>query len=119
MFSVSTESGGTLPYAAARRLSNQISRAFRGTYGARTGLRTIVRSVTRQMLVAGSSPDAVARTIEHCVLNHPACLAGDPQNIMTGRSHSRMLVELTRQWVEQMALEGTSPAPTIGRKAPS
>src|SRR5260370_78549 len=53
-----------LPDAAARRLSNQIARAYRGTYGARTGLRTIVRSVARQMLNAGSPPEVVSRVIE-------------------------------------------------------
>ena len=52
------------PPATARRLNNQIARAFRGTYGARTGLRTIVRLTTHQMLLAGTPRDAIQRTLE-------------------------------------------------------
>src|SRR5437879_8720573 len=88
-----------LPDAAARRLSNQIARAYRGTYGARTGLRTIVRSVARQMLNAGSPPDVVSRVLERYVLNHPAGLAADPRSLVTGELNSATLVELTQQCV--------------------
>jgi hypothetical protein len=50
-----------VPEAAGRRLSNQVARAYRGTYGARTGLRTIVRATSTQMLRSGGSPEGVAR----------------------------------------------------------
>jgi hypothetical protein len=93
------------PPATARRLNNQIARAFRGTYGARTGLRTIVRLTTRQMLQAGMPRDAIQRTLELCVLNHPARAVRDPHNIMTGESQSTTLAQLTRQWSDEVTLD--------------
>jgi hypothetical protein len=90
------------PAATARRLSNQIARAFRGTYGARTGLRTIVRLTTQQMLLAGNSPDTIRRTLESCVLNHPARVLNDPQNIVTGETQSATLAQLTRKWSDEV-----------------
>jgi hypothetical protein len=92
-----------LPDAAARRLANQLARAFHGTYGAPTGLRVIVRAVARQMLVAGSSEAAVARTFERCVMNHPACPADSKS--LTDMAQPRMLVALTQQCVAEVAQE--------------
>lgn len=97
-----------LPDVAARRLSNQIARAFRGTYGARTGLRTIARAVAQQMLDAGSTQEAIALTFEHCVLRHPDRLIGEQRNIPGGEPHSRMLVELTRACVTEVAGPGSA-----------
>lgn len=99
-----------LPDLAARRLSNQIARAFRGTFGARTGLRAIARSVAQQMLAAGSGEEAIALTFEHCILDHPGRLIGDRRNVLGGESHSRMLVELTRACVAEVASHATRPA---------
>src|SRR6185295_4928956 len=93
--------------ATVRRISNQIARACRGTYGARTGLRTIVKSVARQMLRAGSSPEVVALAFANVVVNHPAYVVADPQNVITGQRHSRMLVDLTRECIDVVALEPT------------
>ncbi|MDB4878461.1 MAG: hypothetical protein JWM41_4907 [Gemmatimonadetes bacterium] len=93
------------PAATARRLNNQIARAFRGTYGARTGLRTIVRLTTHQMLQSGMPRDAIQRTLEQCVLNHPARLLSDPHNIVTGESQSTTLAQLTRQWSDEVTLD--------------
>jgi hypothetical protein len=93
---------------AARRLANQLSRAFRGTYGARTGLRTIVRSVARQMLAGGASHAAIARALEDSVLNHPAREAGDQHTAVTDKSHSLLLIELTRECVAEAAVEATA-----------
>ena len=60
-----------VPEAAGRRLSNQVARAYRGTYGARTGLRTLVRAMSLQMLRAGASPDAVARALSEFAASCP------------------------------------------------
>jgi len=106
-----------LPDLAARRLSNQIARAFRGTYGARTGLRTIARAVARQMLNAGMTPDAIALTFERCVLDHPDRLIGERRNILAGEPHSRMLVELTRACVAEVARNGAGPSGDAAREA--
>lgn len=101
----SERSNHVLPDAAARRLANQIARAYRGTYGARAGFHTIVTSVTRQMLHAGSSPDTVARAVEHEVLTHPDRPAAGAPARGTEKVDSRMLVELTRKCVADVALE--------------
>lgn len=94
-----------LSAAAQRRMSNQLARAYRGTYGARTGWRTIVRSVARQMLTAGSSAESVSHVFESYVMNHPAGFGADPRNIVTGKNHSQMLVEVAQQCVADVALE--------------
>lgn len=101
---------GHLSDLAARRLSNQIGRAFRGTFGARTGLRTIARSVAQQMLAAGSGEEAIALTFEQCILEHPGRLIGEGRNVLGGESHSRMLIELTRHCVAEAASTATRPA---------
>jgi hypothetical protein len=93
----------TLSDAAARRLANQLARAFRGTYEANTGLRSVMRSVARQMLGTGSSRAAVTRALAGCVLNHPARLGADPRDSLTGDAHSRALVELARDCVADAA----------------
>ena len=94
-----------LPAAAARRLSNQIARAYRGTYGAQTGLRSLVKIVARQMLRAGSSSDTVSRVLEHYVLNQPASVVAGPRHVVTGTLNSSTLVELTRECIAEVALE--------------
>ena len=91
--------------AAGRRLSNQIDRVFRGTYGARTGLQTLVTALARQMIATGSSPAAIMRTFEGCVLNHPARLGRDPQSALTDDPNWTLLIELTRQCVADAAVE--------------
>jgi len=92
----------TIPPVAMRRLSNQIGRAYRGTYGAKTGLRILVSTMARQLLVGGSTPQAVARALEECVLNHAAQSTDDPQ---TRATDSQMLVEVTRECVTGVANE--------------
>lgn len=95
----------TLAPAAMRRLSNQIGRAYRGTYGATTGLRTLVQVMARQLLVAGSTPQAVARAFEECVVSHPGHNIDRPRNIMANESDSVLLVEVTRECVATVANE--------------
>jgi hypothetical protein len=89
---------GVLSDAAARRLSNQLARAYRGTYGAETGLRMIVRSVARQMIQAGSTPESVSRTFERYVLDHPSF-----DSALSGRVNSKTLIELTQACVADAA----------------
>ena len=90
---------------ARRRLSNQIARAYRGTYGARTGLRTLGRSIARQLISAGWSPDSVSAALARAVRDHPAATSGGQRNLITGEPRSIALVELTSQCVADVALE--------------
>jgi hypothetical protein len=99
-----------VPDIVFRRVSNGITRVCRGTYGARASLRLIVDAIARHMLVAGSTPRTILRTIEWCVLNHPTFLTQDRRNIVTGEAYSSMLIELARQSIARVALESPSSA---------
>jgi hypothetical protein len=68
-------------------------------------LRTILRSVARQMLSAGASAESVSHVFERYVLNHRAGLVADPRNFVTGKNHSQMLVEVAQQCVADVVLE--------------
>jgi hypothetical protein len=96
-----------LPAAGARRLSNQIGRAFRGTFEAAAGLRTITRSVARQLLGAGESPEDVARAIGDCVARHPD--RPEPSHGSGTSAHSMSLIALTRDCVNEVALDMATP----------
>ena len=106
----------TLSDAATRRLANQIERAVRGTYGARTGLRTLVASIGQQMMAAGHSRETIAQIFEHCVLDH-ASRTNDAQlseHSDAARTHaeSRTLIELARECAIEVA---HLPAPASER----
>ena len=99
----STERGEpVVPDAAGRRLSNQITRAYRGTYGAQAGLRTLIRSVTVQMLRTGSSPEAVARALANFVLSCPAPSIDSP-TASTEAIRLNVLAALTAEFVSGVA----------------
>lgn len=98
-----------LPDAAERRLSHQLARAYRGTYGAKTGLRTVVTAIARQLLRGGLPRDLVLRTLEQRVLEHPARPAGAPPHHLTGAPHAQRLVELMQECVA----EAERPLPGI------
>jgi hypothetical protein len=90
---------------AARRLSNQIDRAHRGTFGAQTGLQTIVKAVAREMRRAGASPDVISATITNHVVNHSAPPAWKPNGLASGHLSSTMLIDLVQQCVNEVAVE--------------
>ena len=94
-----------VPEAAARRIANQVARAYRGTYGARTGLRTLVNSVSVQMLRGGSSADAVVRAIVDLVRTCPIpAIDGSPTAISDPLS-ADALAELTAEYASSAAME--------------
>jgi len=112
-----------LPAASGRRLSNQIGRAFRGTFGAKTGLRTIIRSVAAEMLAAGATKESVARALETCVLDHPARADCDSHSLVSGTLHSTVLVELASECVADVARSdgetvNSAREPATGSAAP-
>jgi hypothetical protein len=105
-----------LPAASGRRLSSQIGRAFRGTFGAQTGLRTLMQSIAAKMLVDGVTEQGIAQAFETCVLQHPARMGRDSHSLISGKSHSAMLVELANECVAAAVagrareVAGTRPA---------
>ena len=102
-----------VPDAAARRLSTQVARAYRGTFGARAGLRTLVRSVSVQMLRGGSSPEAVARALADYVLNCPAPAFVDSSTATNDAVRATALVALTAEYVSDVAVEMAGRSATI------
>jgi hypothetical protein len=97
--------------AASRRMSNQLARAYRGTFGARTGLRLIVLPLARQMIRGGVSPDAANGVLERCVLEHPSRIIGDAQQSTEGAAHSGILIDLMHECVAAAVLECATPSP--------
>lgn len=95
----------TLSGIAARRLSNQIDRAHRGTFGAQTGLRTIVKGVAREMLRAGAPPDVVSTAIANHLVSHPVSPVGKPIGSPSGGMSSTSLIELVQQCVDEVVVE--------------
>jgi hypothetical protein len=98
--------------AASRRMANQLARAYRGTFGARTGLRIIVLPLARQMIRGGVSPDTANDVLERCVLDHPSRITGDAQPPMEGAAHSEMLIDLMHECVAAAVLECAPAAPS-------
>ncbi|MEP6494566.1 MAG: hypothetical protein ABJF01_17910 [bacterium] len=99
-----------LTSSLSRRLDNQIARAYQHTYGARTGLRALVRQGTREMLTAGAAPDAIRDAFRQCVSNHVSAAPSDKSSVLTGESESATLTELMLVWVD----EACSPAAAEG-----
>jgi hypothetical protein len=97
--------GAVLNGIAARRLSNQIDRAHRGTYGAHAGLRTIVKSVARQMMQSGASRGAVSRALEAHLVSYSTRRAEGRTNTVGGPLSTKTLFELVRQCVDEVARE--------------
>lgn len=94
---------GTIPAAAARRLSHQLERAYRGTFGAKTGLQAIVTAVARQLLQAGVPCEEIERRLIQVVVEHPARGVGDSPHMLTGEPYAQLLVQLTRDCVAHAA----------------
>lgn len=92
-----------LPRVAAHRLANQLTRVFRGTYGAKTGLQVLAATLTRQLLVGGFSPDMIASAFENCVVCHPCVL--DERDATTRRAETAMLIAMTRASVASVVRE--------------
>ena len=89
---------------ARRRLTNQVGRAYRGTYGARTGLRALSRQFAVRLIEARCSPESISAALARVVLDHSASNQGG-RNLLTGRTLATALVELTRQSVAEAVLE--------------
>lgn len=88
----------SLSAAIAHRIDQQIKRAFRHTYGAEAGLRTLVRLGTTEMLRAGASPEAIQKALIERVQHHPG--QGKP-SLLTGESRSVALTRLMLEWCNE------------------
>jgi hypothetical protein len=91
-----------LTTSMVRRLNHQIERAFRGTYGAESGLRTLVRMGTQQMLLAGAPPASIGSAFSACVLNHPCPEDGNSSVLRAREKGSRILEGLMLVWAAEV-----------------
>lgn len=98
-------------------MANQVGRAYRGTFGAATGLKTIVASVARQMMRAGSSAEETARLLERGVLDHPERNAAGATD--ASENQARLMVELTHQCVAEVKLEMSAAATLVSTESRS
>jgi hypothetical protein len=89
----------TLNAATAHRIDQQIKRAFRHTYGAESGLRTLVRRGVEEMLRAGASPQEIRDALVARMQNHPA--PGKP-SLLTGESRATVLTRLMIAWADEV-----------------
>lgn len=105
-----------VPAASGRRLSSQIGRAFRGTFGAKTGLRTLMKSIAEKMLADGVTEQGIVQAFETCVMQHPARTGCDSHSLISGQARSAVLVELATECVAaasaqaQLAIEPSTPS---------
>ena len=99
-----------LPPASGRRLSSQIGRAFRGTFGAKTGLRTLMQSIAATMLADDMTEQDIAQAFETCVMQHPARSSCDSHALISGKAHSAALVELAQECVAAAAAQWNAGA---------
>jgi hypothetical protein len=94
-----------LPPASGRRLSSQIGRAFRGAFGAKTGLRTLMQTIAAKMLADSVTEQDIAQAFETCVIDHPARSGCDSHSLISGRAHSAALVALAHECVAAAAAQ--------------
>jgi len=95
-----TAPASLLSRSTETRLQNQIARAFRQTYGAETGLRTLVLLATSQMRAAGASRSDVRRALTKCMVNRPAHQPGHPV-LVTSESQAAALMAQMLTWTDE------------------
>ena len=100
-----------LPPASGRRLSSQIGRAFRGTFGAKTGLRTLMQSIAAKMLADSVTEQDIAHAFETCVMDHPARSGCDSHSLISRRAQSAALVALAHECVAAAAAPWNARSP--------
>src|SRR4051812_48072438 len=84
-----------LSTATAHRIDQQIKRAFRHTYNAEAGLRTLVVLGVNEMLRAGATRGSVRDALVARLNNHPG--DGKP-SLLTGESRAATLSRLMLTW---------------------
>lgn len=84
--------------ATAHRIDQQIKRAFRHTYNAEAGLRTLVALGATEMLRAGATRENVRAAIIARVDNHPG--DGKP-SLVTGESRAACITRLMLGWGDE------------------
>jgi hypothetical protein len=88
----------SLSSATAHRIDSQIKRAFNNTYGAETGLRTLVRLGSSEMLRTGASVQTIKSALTDRVRLHSPDYN---TSRVAGEIRSAALTKMIKVWCEE------------------
>ena len=92
------------------RLSRQIASAMRQRIGSAMTLRSVVRAVNAEMLLAGSTPAEVEMAMRTAVAEHPELSTLDRMNVLTRQLASDAVLERILTWLsEETAASSADP----------
>lgn len=101
----------TMLPSTARRITNQIQRAVRRTFGAQAGLRALVQIGVREMTAAGASRDEMREELIRCVTAMPSVAPGDRGPVVASEAESAALKALILGWADEFcARQGSRSA---------
>ena len=83
------------------RLSRQVGAYLRSRLNNIASLRTLVRLVRAEMLLAGARPGEVEAALRSAVIDHPELSTLDRTNVVTRRLASEELVEQILAWLRE------------------
>ena len=94
------------------RLSRQIASTMRQRIGSAMTLRSVVRAVNAEMLLAGSTPAEVEMAMRTAVAEHPELSTLDRMNVLTRQLASDAVLERILTWLseEGSAAEAETPS---------
>ncbi|HKH90443.1 MAG TPA: hypothetical protein VKA54_01505 [Gemmatimonadaceae bacterium] len=88
------------------RLCRQVAAFLRTRLNNTLSLRSLVRVVRAEMLLAGASPDDVTAALKSAVTDHPELSTLDRTNMLTRRLASEELVEQMLAWLHDAEAAG-------------
>ena len=92
------------------RLSRQIASAMRQRIGSAMTLRSVVRAVNAEMLLAGSTPAEVEAAMRTAVAEHPEISTLDRMNVLTRQLASDAILERILMWLREEGSAADAPA---------
>ena len=103
-----------LPTAVSRplwaRLSRQIASCLRQRIGSAMTLRSVVRAVNAEMLLAGATRAEVEEAMRVAVAEHPELSSLDRMNVLTRQLASEALIERILGWIDEEATKANQPS---------
>ncbi len=92
------------------RLSRQIAAAMRQRIGSAATLRSVVRAVKAEMLLAGSTPAEVEAAMRTAVAEHPELSTIDRMNVLTRQLASDAVLERILAWLGEEGSAAEAPS---------
>lgn len=101
------------------RLSRQIASALRQRIGSAMGLRSVVRAVNAEMLLAGSTPAEVEAAMRTAVAEHPELSTLDRMNVLTRQLASDTVLERILAWLVEETATAKTDVPSNDHDGPT